>query len=256
VLKSGVSPVEVAMQGYGQYCPLAKGAEVFAERWTPLILRELLRGSTSFNDIHRGVPRMSRTLLSTRLGKLESCGVIERRATDRGREYHLTQAGQQLGPVVTQLGTWAQRWFRSTFVPRELDIGILMWDMRCTIDARAFPKARVAVQFVFGDLSPNARSWWLVCENGDVDLCPVDPGLDIGLLVRTTLRTMTRVWMGDLSLSSAMRGAQLTVTGASSLKRRFEQWLHLSPYAGIAGAPGALPDAHHHPRRLDRRATV
>ena len=226
------------MEGYGQYCPLAKGAEVFAERWTPLILRELLRGSTSFNDIHRGVPRMSRTLLSTRLGKLETCGVIERQATDRGHEYRLTQAGQELGRVVTQLGTWAQRWFRSKFVPRELDVGVLMWDIRCTIDTHAFPEARIAVQFVFSDLSPKARNWWLVCESGEVDLCPVDPGIDVQLVVRTTQRTMTRVWMGDLSLSSAMSAAQLTVTGGSTLRRRFEKWLHLSPYAGIAGARG------------------
>ena len=231
------------MEGYGQYCPLAKGAEVFAERWTPLILRELLRGSTSFNDIHRGVPRMSRTLLSTRLGKLETCGVIERQATERGHSYRLTEAGQELGSVVTQLGTWAQRWARSTFDPRELDVGVLMWDMRCTIDAHAFPEARVAVQFVFSDLSPKARNWWLVCESGEVDLCPVDPGIDVELVVRTTQRTMTRVWMGDLSLSSAIRDTQLTVTGASTLRRRFEQWLHLSPYAGIRGAGTTGRDA-------------
>jgi len=103
------------MDGYGQYCPLAKGAEVFAERWTPLILRELLRGSTTFNDLHRGVPRMSRTLLSRRLKKLEACGVIERHQGSRGIQYGLTRAGQEFGPVVAELGAWAQRWFRSTF---------------------------------------------------------------------------------------------------------------------------------------------
>lgn len=224
------------MQGYGQYCPLAKGAEVFAERWTPLIIRELLRGSRSFNDIHRGVPRMSRTLLSSRLGKLETCGVIERLAIDGGREYHLTQAGQELAPVVTQLGTWAQRWFRSRYDSSELDIGVLMWDMRCSIDVHAFPEARVAVQFVFTDVSPKVRNWWLVCERGEVDLCPEDPGIEVGLFVRTTQLTMTRVWMGDLTLDSAIRGAHFLVTGTPSLKGRFEQWLHLSPYAGIADA--------------------
>ena len=109
------------MDSYGQYCPLAKGAEVFAERWTPLILRELLRGSTTFNDLHRGVPRMSRTLLSRRLKKLEACGVIERHPGSRGIQYGLTRAGQEFGPVVTELGTWAQRWFRSTFNAGELD---------------------------------------------------------------------------------------------------------------------------------------
>src|SRR5215475_5369774 len=121
---------ESMTEGYGQYCPLAKGAEVFAERWTPLILRELLRGSTYFNEIHRGVPRMSRTLLSSRLKKLENCGVIERRDGEEGHEYHLTPSGRELGPVVTQLGTWAQRWFRTKFVEQELDAGVLMWDIR------------------------------------------------------------------------------------------------------------------------------
>src|SRR5262252_3627337 len=115
------------MEGYGQYCPLAKGAEVFAERWTPLILRELLRGSTAFNDVHRGVPRMSRTLLSSRLRKLESCGIIERRAGDRRADvsYRLTQAGRELSVVVSELGTWAQRWYRSTLDKHELDPGVL-----------------------------------------------------------------------------------------------------------------------------------
>src|SRR5215472_13301065 len=111
-------------EGYGQYCPLAKGAEVFAERWTPLILRELLRGSTTFNDLHRGVPRMSRSLLSGRLRKLESCGVVKRSERTGGTDYHLTPAGRELGAVVTQLGTWAQRWFRSTFREHELDAGV------------------------------------------------------------------------------------------------------------------------------------
>src|SRR3974390_3062632 len=117
-----------AMEGYGQYCPLAKGAEVIAERWTPLILRELLRGSTTFNDLHRGVPRMSRSLLSNRLKKLEACGVLERRQKSAWTHYELTSADRELGPVVTQLGTWAQRWYRSTFSGAELDVGVLMWD--------------------------------------------------------------------------------------------------------------------------------
>ena len=150
------------MDGYGQYCPLAKGAEVFAERWTPLILRELLRGSTTFNDLHRGVPRMSRTLLSRRLKKLEACGVIERHPGSRGIQYGLRRAGQEFGPVVTELGTWAQRWFRSTFNAGELDVGVLMWDIRCTIDANALPSVRTIVQFLVTDLLAGSSFWWLL----------------------------------------------------------------------------------------------
>lgn len=235
------------MEGYGQYCPLAKGAEVFAERWTPLILRELLRGSTTFNDLHRGVPRMSRSLLSSRLKKLEACGVLTRRRRDNGIQYGLMRAGQEFGPMVTQLGTWAQRWFRSTFAAGELDVGVLMWDMRCTVDPKALPSIRTTVQFIFTDLPASSRSWWLVNEAGEVDLCPVDPGDEAALQIRTTLRVMTRVWMGDLSIGAAQRSGQLTVLGPRDLKRCLESWLALSPYAPIADA------RHAPPMRVDQR---
>jgi DNA-binding HxlR family transcriptional regulator len=196
------------MDGYGQYCPLAKGAEVFAERWTPLILRELLRGSTTFNDLHRGVPRMSRSLLSIRLKKLEACGVVKRRLRTTSIHYDLTPAGRELGPVVMQLGTWAQRWYRSTFSGAELDVGVLMWDMRCTVDAKALPATRTIVQFIFADLPASSRSWWLVNADDEVDLCPVDPGDEPALQIRTTLRAMTRVWMGDLAIGPAQQSVR------------------------------------------------
>jgi DNA-binding HxlR family transcriptional regulator len=226
------------MNGYGQYCPLAKGAEVFAERWTPLILRELLRGSTSFNDLHRGVPRMSRSLLSSRLRKLETCGVLARRVSDGGGHYELTRAGAELGPVVTQLGSWAQRWFRSAFNAEELDAGVLMWDMRCTVDAAALPKVRTVVQFVFTELPLKHRSWWLVNEGGEVDLCPIDPGDVAALEIRTTLQIMTRIWMGDLSIAAAQRAGELVIAGPAELKRCVRDWLRLSPYAAITAAGG------------------
>lgn len=225
------------MDGYGQYCPLAKGAEVFAERWTPLILRELLRGSTTFNDLHRGVPRMSRSLLSNRLKKLEACGVLK----STGTHYELTPAGRELGPVVTQLGTWAQRWYRSTFRGAELDVGVLMWDIRCTVNANALPSIRTVVQFIFSDLPANTRAWWLVNESGEVDLCPVDPGDEPELQICTTLRTMTRVWMGDLSIGAAQRSGVLTVLGPHDLRRCLGTWLRLSPYASVVGVRRASP---------------
>ena len=224
------------MEGYGQYCPLAKGAEVFAERWTPLILRELLRGSKAFNDLHRGVPRMSRSLLSNRLKKLEACGVLERRLKSAGTYYELTRAGRELGPVVTQLGTWAQRWYRSTFRGAELDVGVLMWDIRCTVDASALPAIRTVFEFIFSDLPASSRAWWLVNQDGEVDLCPVDPGDEAELQICTTLRTMTRVWMGDLAIGAAQRSRALTIVGPQELRRRLVSWLRLSPYAPVADA--------------------
>jgi DNA-binding HxlR family transcriptional regulator len=224
------------LEGYSQYCPLAKGAEVFAERWTPLILRELLRGSTTFNDLHRGVPRMSRSLLSNRLKKLEDCGIVERLLKNTGTGYKLTPAGRELGPVVTQLGTWAQRWYRSTFRGAELDVGVLMWDIRCTVNAKALPAVRTVVQFIFSDLRANSRTWWLVNEGGEVDLCPVDPGDEPELQICTTLRTMTRVWMGDLTIDAVVRSGDLTILGPQTLRRRLGGWLRLSPYAPVADA--------------------
>ena len=184
---------------------------------------------------------MSRSLLSSRLKKLEACGVLKRRPRDNGIQYGLTRAGQEFGPVVTQLGTWAQRWFRSTFAAGELDVGVLMWDMRCTVDPKALPSIRTTVQFIFTDLPASSRSWWLVNEAGEVDLCPVDPGDEAALQIRTTLRAMTRVWMGDLSIGAAQRSGQLTVLGPRDLKRCLESWLGLSPYAPIADSRHAPP---------------
>src|SRR5215831_8766119 len=230
-------------EGYGQYCPLAKGAEVFAERWTPLILRKLLRGSTTFNDLHRGVPRMSRTLLSRRLQKLESCGVVKRSEHDNHTDYHLTPAGRELGAVVSQLGTWAQRWFRSTFNEHELDVGVLMWDIRCTVDAGALRSVRSVVQFTFTDQSGSSRYWWLVNDEGGVDLCPKDPGQEAALEVRTTLRVMTRVWMGDLPMDRALSSGQFKVYGSAQLKGCLLKWLRLSPYAPVSDARRTPPSS-------------
>ena len=231
------------METYGQYCPLAKGAEVFAERWTPLILRELLRGSTTFNDLHRGVPSMSRSLLSARLKKLEACGVLQRRVKSTGTYCELTPAGRELGSVVTQLGTWAQRWYRSTFSGAELDVGVLMWDIRCTVNVKALPAARTIVKFIFSDLPAHSRAWWLVNEQGEVDLCPVDPGDEPKLQICTTLQTMTRVWMGDLAVDAVLRSGALTILGPRDLRRCVGNWLRLSPYAPIGDARIALNGA-------------
>ena len=137
------------MKGYGQFCPVAKGAEVFAERWTPLVLRELLCGSTHFSDLHRGVPLMSRSLLSLRLKQLEQIGVVERKHGPQGPQYHLTPAGRDFAPIVRRLGEWGQRWFRSRYVRDELDVTLLMWDMRRCIKVDAFPAGRTCVQRFF-----------------------------------------------------------------------------------------------------------
>jgi DNA-binding HxlR family transcriptional regulator len=242
------------MRRYGQFCPVAKGAEVFAERWTPLVLRELLCGSTHFNDLHRGVPLMSRTLLSQRLKQLEEIGIVERKNGPKGPEHHLTQAGKDFAPIVARLGEWGQRWYRSKFNHDELDVTLLVWDMRRTVKPDAFPPGRISVQFDFSDLPASKRTWWLVCERGEVDICPTDPGFEVNLFVATDLRTMTRVWMGDISVRMAIGSGGIELEGSREFRQRFERWLGLSGFAGIEDARRPARDVANTARSERRHA--
>jgi DNA-binding HxlR family transcriptional regulator len=228
------------MPGYGQYCPVAKGAEVFAERWMPLVLRELLCGSTHFNDLHRGVPLMSRSLLSQRLRRLEKIGALVRKQGPRGPEYHLTEAGRDFAPIVRLLGEWGQRWFRSNFTRDELDVGLLMWDISHGVKTDAFAPGRTAIQFDFPDQPRSKRTWWLVCADGQLELCPTDPGFDVDLYLSTDVQTLARVWMGDLSAAAAIRSDAIRLSGQRELCRRLERWLGLSSFAGISDARRTL----------------
>jgi DNA-binding HxlR family transcriptional regulator len=224
------------MRGYGQFCPVAKGAEIFAERWTPLVIRELLAGSHHFNEIHRGVPLMSRTLLSQRLRRLETIGVVERRGGPRSGEYHLTEAGREFAPLVRALGEWGQRWYRSRFAPGELDVGALFWEMRRVVKAEEFPPGRISVRFEFPEQPAPRRHWWIVSDRGQVDLCPSDPGFDVDLYVTADLKTFARVWSGDLALKAALAAGKIELDGPRALRQRFEQWLGLSCFAGVRPA--------------------
>jgi DNA-binding HxlR family transcriptional regulator len=223
------------MKGYGQFCPVAKAAEILAERWTPLVLRELTCGSTRFNDLRRGVPLMSSSLLSQRLKFLEQEGVIERRRarSGRGYEYHLTAAGQELQPLIRTMGEWGARWVRSRFTPEDLDVALLMWDMKRSVRPENFPRRRIVVAFEFTDAPANKSHWWLVSEPTEVDLCLNDPGYDVELFIVTDVRTMTAVWMGDLSLASAVASGALEVHGTMDLRRSLKAWLGLSTFAPI-----------------------
>jgi DNA-binding HxlR family transcriptional regulator len=226
------------MRGYGQFCPVAKAAEVFAERWTPLVVRELLTGSAHFNAIHRGVPLMSRTLLSLRLKQLEDTGVVQRRkAGARGMvEYHLTEAGREFAPMIQCLGEWGQRWYRSKYRPDELDVRLLTWQMRRTVRPEAFPPGRVSVEFDFYDQPESKRHWWIVGDGEEADLCPTDPGYEVNLFVRTDLKTFTRVWMGDISVRNAVASGKIELDGGRVFRQCFERWLGLSGFAGVKPA--------------------
>jgi DNA-binding HxlR family transcriptional regulator len=221
------------MKGYGQFCPVAQAAEVFAERWTPLVIRELLCGSTHFNDLHRGVPLMSRTLLSRRLKQLEELGVVTRGQDARGPEYNLTEAGREFAPIVHSLGEWGQRWVRSKFAQGQLDVALLMWDMRRCVKPEAFPPGRVSVKFELPEVPASKRHWWLVSDGTEVDLCATDPGFDVNLFVTTDLKTLTQVWLGDLSVRSVLASGKLMLDGPRIFRQSFERWLGLSAFARV-----------------------
>lgn len=220
---------------YKQFCPVAMAAEVLCTRWTVVLLRELVAGSTRFNDLRRGVPRMSPALLSQRLKDLESAGVIRRVASQAETgvfEYHLTPAGRALEPLVEAFGVWGQRWIEKDLSLQNLDVQLLMWDMRRNLDLSPMPKQRSIIQFRYPELPPAQRSWWLLVEpKTDVDLCSVDPGYDVDLFVSGDLRTMTAIWMGHDTVRSALSSKRLVLTGDRKLAADMQTWLGLSPFA-------------------------
>ncbi len=227
------------MDSYGQFCPVAQAAEIVTQRWMPLVIRELLCGSHRFNDLHRGVPRMSRTLLVRRLGELEAVGLIERRlvGADAHPEYHLTQAGEELQPLIVQLGDWGKRWVQREVSRDVLDAGLLMWDIHRRILRERLPPRQTVVQFYFTDAPEAQQHYWLVVEKGQVDLCLQDPGQEEDLYVRSDVQTLTDIWLGDLGLAQALKAEMLWLGGDVELRRSFPDWLGLSAFAGIAREP-------------------
>jgi DNA-binding HxlR family transcriptional regulator len=218
---------------YGQFCPVAMASEVVCTRWTALILRELLCGTTRFNDLRRGVPLMSPTLLSKRLKELEEVGVIAAVPTRQPGvvEYKLTEAGEDLRPVVMSLGIWGQRWVESSLSLKNLDPSLLMWDMRRSLDLTPLPPKRTTIHFMFPELVSAKRSWWLVIDGGKVDLCSTNPGFDIDLYVKSSLRSMTAVWMGMTTVKKEIADGQIELIGDKQIAQSMQQWLGLSPFA-------------------------
>jgi len=220
------------MTDYGQFCTVARGAEIFGERWTPLVVRELLCGSTRFNDLRRGLPRMSATLLVQRLRKLEEVGVVRRVRSGESWEYRLTPAGEELRPIVLQIGHWGARWIGSRLRRDQLDAGLLMWDIRRFVQLDQFPQdRRVVIHFRFRDAGPRERRWWLVVENGEADLCRDDPGHELTLIVESTVRALTEVWTGDSDAKAELTAGRLRITGEARFARELWRWLGRSMFA-------------------------
>lgn len=220
-------------QTYRQFCPVAKAAEIVAERWTPLVIRELLAGSEHFNDLRRGVPLMPPSTLSQRLKRLEDEGLVARHADGEKTRYELTQAGRELMPVIESLGTWGKRWIRREVDEDDLDASLLMWDVHRRLHIDRFPSRRTVLKFDLTDQPSNARFYWLVIDRGKVDICMKDPGFEVDLQIAVDLGTMTRVWLGDASINEATRSGAIVLDGPRDLAREFRSWLKLSVFADI-----------------------
>ena len=219
------------MESYGQFCTVARSAEVLCERWTPLVVRELLCGSRRFNDLHRGVPRMSTSLLARRLLSLEAAGVVKRVAVGKVWEYGLTEAGEELRPIVMAMGHWGAKWIGSKLSDGELDAGFLMWDIRRFVRLAEMPAHPVVIHFQLPDAREGERSWWLVVEGGVADLCRDDPGREATLVVSATVRALTEIWSGDLDPATALASGGVRVEGDARHARRLWAWLGTSAFA-------------------------
>ena len=217
------------MSGYGQFCPVAKATEILCQRWTPLILRELLVGSSRFNEIRRGVPTCSPALLSKRLKELELAGVVVRTVTEEGPVYSLTEAGIELFPLIQGLGVWGQRWARSDYGPDDLDPGLLLWDVRRFLAPGVFGDRRVVVQLTFPSMPPKRRYYWVVVDKDEVDLCLTDPGFEVDVLIDADLRTLTQVWMGDATFNDALADGRITLAGQRELTQIIPDWFSQHP---------------------------
>lgn len=225
----------MTVPSYQQFCPVAMAAEILCTRWTIVVLREMFAGSTRFNELRRGVPRMSPALLSRRLKELEEAGIVARAASDPESgafAYQLTEAGRELKPLVEAFGIWGQRRIEADLSLKHLDVDLLMWDMRRSLNVTPLPSRRSVIQFLYPALPAAQRRFWLVVDPDDgVDLCKIDPGFEIDLYVSVDLRTMTAIWMGVDTVRAAVASRRMILTGDRQLASSMQTWLGLSPFA-------------------------
>lgn len=210
--------------GYGQYCPISRALDLLGERWTLLIVRDLLVGTTRFNELARGLPRLSRSLLAQRLRQLERAGIVERASG----EYLLTRAGRELQPIVFGLGEWGARWAFGDPRPEELDAELLVWWMHTRLDTSGFPGKRQVFHVHFTD---DRRLFWIVVESGGPSVCQVDPGFETDVTITSDVASLYQVWLGRLPVEDAVRSGRLSFAGPSALTRRMPTVLKLSPVA-------------------------
>lgn len=220
-------------KGYGQYCPIARASEVLCERWTPLILREMLSGSCHFNEISRGVPLMSRALLIKRLKELETAGILTRqdKETGQGSVYRLTEAGEAMRPAIDAMGLWAQHWSSNRLTPDQLDDELLMWAMRRGFNLNAMPDQKIVLQFDLRGIPKrkrSERSYWVAIEKGRVDVCMRDPGFEVDVAIAADLSALTHVVMGYDPLDAALKAKTISFDGDRQWVAQLPTWLLLN----------------------------
>ena len=222
------------MNDSGSLCPATKAAEIIGDKWTLLILRELFLGSSKFGDFQRGLPRISPTILSKRLKKLEEDGLIIRKTGpgEKTREYRLTRCGRETGAIIDHMATWGLRWARRRIRDEDLDVGAFMWDFHRTLNVEELPDGETVLCVKYPDV-PAFGTWWLVVNDKVVDLCTDDPGKDIDLYIASNFESMVGIWMGDVDVKTAVASDELMLTGAAHLMRSVVSWFPRSNYADI-----------------------
>lgn len=221
---------------YLQFCPVAKASELLCEKWTLLIVRELLMGGKRFNDLQRGMMAISPTMLTKRLNDLCDSGLVIRKkiAGQRGYEYFLSQSGHELAPIVQQIGEWGMRWTRGQISDSELDVELLMLYLERSIDPAKLP-GETTLCFNFSDLTQLGK-WWIMVSDSGIDLCTADPGKEVDIWFNTDLRTMIEIWMGDMSYKQAIRSKELNLIGPRQLTDNIPHWMNNSRFADIPAA--------------------
>ncbi|WP_195819257.1 winged helix-turn-helix transcriptional regulator [Roseobacter sp. MH60115] len=226
------------MTQYNQFCPIAKATEILGEKWTILIVREILLGSTRFNELQRGLGDISPALLTNRLKMLEGKGMIARRriSGQRGYEYFPTEACKALLPVIISLGEWALLWARHTILDSDFDVEFLMFCLERSIDPSKLIGGETVIKFRFTDLAEQPN-WWLLVQNGKAQVCLKDPGKDVNVYFDGSVRTMHDVWMGDRTYKDAMKSGDLSIQGDPALTRNVQSWLTPAHYVNAKRAP-------------------
>ena len=217
---------------YGQYCPLALAAELLCRRWTILVVSRLIDGCTTFSEIQRGVPRMSPSLLSTRLGELEDAGIVTRhkQAGERRYRYELTDAGRDLESIIDGMAVWGQQWSRDMNLD-DLDPAFLAWSMSTRMNVEAMPPDRTVIEFEFTGAPADCRRFWILSDQGKIDMCLKPPGFDPDVFVRADIRRFVESWRGFRDLRREIRDGHIRLSGPAALVKAFPDWLLLSGLA-------------------------